>query len=403
MATGTYDVVVIGGGPAGSAFSTLLAASGWSVGLVERTRFPRHRIGESLVPQVLEILDETGALPKVEAHGFLRKEGGVFFWGRTKEPWSFYFAEARQRYRYSYAYQVLRSEFDDILLRHAQSEGVDVFEDVKATGCVWGSVSPKGHGVLVKAQTGRGEDMELSCRIVADCSGREGILARSLCDREPDAVFCRNRAVFGYYRGARQLGGRDRNAIFCEAVNEGWIWNIPLHDGTNSVGVVTQDGSSLSGTEGRREWTAGLEAAIAKSRYVKDQLADADAVGDVRMMGDYAHRTTTLRGSGFVIVGHAGNFIDPVWSTGVFLTMSAARGAARAVGAWLRDGEGRHLDDYQRETLEMVGYYREFVKFFYRSHDASPESLFWTAYRTIPDAVDRRDAFVRLVSGRLGV
>src|SRR5262245_5292148 len=126
------DVLIVGGGPAGSTVGALLARTGLHVVLLERESFPRYHIGESLLPEVLEVLAESGALPAVESAGFLRKEGGVFRWGSHPEPWTFHFDETRERYRYTYAYQVVRSQFDKILLDHARASGVEVLHGVSA-------------------------------------------------------------------------------------------------------------------------------------------------------------------------------------------------------------------------------------------------------------------------------
>ena len=126
------DVLIVGGGPAGSTLAALLAKTGFAVAVLEREMFPRYHIGESLVPEVLEVLEESGALPAVEHAGFLRKEGGVFRWGTHPEPWAFRFDEAKDRYRFFYAYQVLQSMFDKILLDHAAACGAQVFQGATA-------------------------------------------------------------------------------------------------------------------------------------------------------------------------------------------------------------------------------------------------------------------------------
>jgi 2-polyprenyl-6-methoxyphenol hydroxylase-like FAD-dependent oxidoreductase len=154
------DVLVVGGGPAGSTLAAFLARAGVSVHLLERDSFPRYHIGESLIPQVLDVLEESGALAAVEAHGFLRKEGGVFRWGRKETPWSFYFDEARSRYRHTYAYQVIRSEFDQLLLNHARNCGATIEEKVSAEELNVEDASHLSNGVTVTATNSSGEARE---------------------------------------------------------------------------------------------------------------------------------------------------------------------------------------------------------------------------------------------------
>ena len=392
------DVVIVGGGPAGSTLAALLARSGLDVAVLERETFPRYHIGESLIPEVLDVLEESGALAAVDGAGFLRKEGGVFRWGSNPEPWSFHFDEARERYRFTYAYQVVRSAFDKILLDHAQACGAEVLQGISARefseqplpGTKW--VGGRITGARVD-----GEPLEFDARLVVDCSGQTGWLASKLKLRKYDP-FLKNVAVFAYFRDAVRLQGRDAHAIFCEAMELGWFWNIPLHDGTNSVGLITK--AELSPAASDR--TTFYESALQKSAYTRDMLSRATRVSELRSIADYSYRPSRLAGPGFMLVGDAGNFIDPIWSTGVMLATTSARLAARAIVESFRSGTTQALADYETTVQQLIGRYRQFIYFFYRTN-ASPENYFWKAYSMLPSAANPKDAFIRLISGRLGL
>src|SRR5438093_678335 len=190
----TPEVVVIGGGPAGSVASTVLADAGHRVVVLERERFPRYHIGESLLSATLPILDAIGATPAIERHGFLRKPGGTFQWGRQREPWSFWFHEDPGGR--PYAFQVVRAEFDQLLIDNARAHGAEVREEHAVTG-----VETEDDGPVVRARSARGAALRLAPRFVVDASGQAAVVGRARAFRQFDDFF-KNLAVFGYFRGA---------------------------------------------------------------------------------------------------------------------------------------------------------------------------------------------------------
>ncbi len=392
------DVLIVGGGPAGATLAAFLAKLDLDVLVLEGNAFPRYHIGESLIPQVLDVLEDSGALPAVEKAGFLRKEGGIFRWGSSPEPWSFYFDETPEHYQHTYAYQVVRSSFDKILLDHSRDCGAQILNGFTAIDFNHnGDLQPSSSESIVSARNKAGKSIEIHAKMVADCSGGSGWLARKFNLRKFDPVL-KNIAFYGYFKNVHRAQGRDANAIFCEAVPSGWYWNIPLHDGTNSVGLITK--APVKGMEAERMqlYRSGIES----STYLKEMLKDAEMISELRSAPDYSYYAKALYGSGFIIVGDAGNFVDPVWSTGVFFATTAAQKSATAIQQWLANDDETAFASYQTDMQKIISSYREFIHFFYANH-TDPDSYFWKAHQLVPNAIDPHDAFIRLVSGRMGV
>jgi halogenation protein CepH len=387
------DVVVIGGGPAGSVVATLLADAGHGVLVLERERFPRYHIGESLLSATLPILDAIGATPLIERHGFLRKPGGTFQWGRQREPWSFFFREDPGGR--PHAYQVVRAEFDKLLLDNARDHGADVREEHAVT-----AVDTDGPTPVVHARAEGGAELRLSPRFVVDASGQAALIGHARGFRRFNEFF-KNLAIFGYFRGAERLPGKLANHILSAAFADGWFWYIPLHDGTMSVGAVVdaKRWRDLAGADPEDTYR-GL---VARCPAIADRLGAATLVSPIHIIRDYSYDSTQLHGRGWLMAGDAACFIDPVFSTGVHLACLAGFLGARAIdgilGGTLDEAEalGAYEDAY-RGAFER---YLRFLYFFY-DHNEDPDSYFWTARRIlshVPEDLSTREAFVRLISG----
>jgi halogenation protein CepH len=388
----SYDVVVIGGGPAGSTVASLLARAGRRILVLEREHFPRYHIGESLLSATLPILQHVGVLDAVAAHGFVRKPGGTFVWGSSAEPWSFWFREDPGGY--THAFHVVRAEFDEILLRHAARTGADVREGVAVEAI-------DGEGPFtVTARADDGSPLRVDAAHVVDASGQNAILGRRERLREFNPFF-KNLALWSYFADAARMEAPHRDNILSAAHGEGWCWYIPLHDGTVSVGTVV-DAARWRG----RVRGAALERTYAEllagCAPVARMLAGARRVAPVRVVRDYSYSSRRFWHGAALLAGDAACFIDPVFSTGVHLACLAGLLAADCLddvlgGRRARDEAFAAYDARYRAAFER---YRRFLVYFYNHHSAT-DSYFWQARKLVdPDGtLELREAFVRLISG----
>jgi flavin-dependent dehydrogenase len=352
------DVIVVGGGPAGSAVAARLARLGRRVLLFEKERFPRFHIGESLLPCSVALLRELGAMPALERADFLPKYAAEFV---TPD------ASKRQRYAFAdgliegapSAFQVDRSEFDAVLLDHARAEGALVFEEHQVVKFR----ADLADGVEVTVRDSSGVEVTKRARMLVDASGQSALVAGRLGLRQMEPEL-RNFAVFSHYEGAGRASGPTEGDISVVLVPDGWWWVIPLRRDRTSVGFV---GPARS-LAGRKPDESFLREALEAVPYLSERLAKATRVAPVRTISDWSYTSRALVGDRFLLVGDAGAFIDPVFSTGVHLALTSALRAATAVDSALRTGrfERATFLDYERGMRRLVGTYTELVKGFYR-------------------------------------
>ncbi len=372
----TADVVIIGAGPAGSAAAALLAEQGHRVVVLEREKFPRYHIGESLLPFTYQPLHRLGLIEKMRGSAFVKKYSVQFVSpsGRASQP--FYFYNRYDRETIAQTWQVLRSEFDQMLVDHARAKGAEVLEETTVTALL----QDGGRVVGVRTQNGAGEAAEYRAPITIDCSGKEAFTAVRQGWRMRDP-YLNKIAVWTYYQGAKRDAGIDEGTTTVAMVPEkGWFWWIPQHNDMVSVGVVAE-GKYLT-RDGVKSPEAIFQREIEENLWVKDHLAGGRQVGQYFVTSEYTHHARHCYTEGLLLAGDAFCFLDPVFSSGVMLALKSGVLAADTVHAALAAGDfsPARFADYGRLLREGVENMRKLVYAFY-----DPNFSFRTITDKYPD------------------
>jgi flavin-dependent dehydrogenase len=330
----SVPVVVVGGGPAGSTASTLIAQRGHRVVLFEREQFPRFHIGESLIPETFWVLRRLNMLPKLRSSHFVKKYSVQFVGqtGRLSEP--FYFMDHKP-HESSQTWQVLRSEFDALMLQNAREHGVEVHHGVRVLDVLFEG----SRAVGVRVQLPEGDRRVVRCQVVVDASGQSSLIMSRLGLREWDPVL-KKAALWTYWEGAQRDSGRDEGATLVLQVQgkQGWFWYIPLHDNIVSVGVVAGY-EYLFKNRPNRSYEAIYFEEVERCPGLKPRLAQARRAAGFYAAKEYSYRSRQAAGDGWVLVGDAFGFLDPLYSSGVLLALRSGEMAADAICDGLAAGD----------------------------------------------------------------
>src|SRR5579884_2285561 len=326
------DVVVIGGGPAGSTVSTLLVQHGCKVQLFERERFPRFHIGESLIPETYWVLKRLNMLDKLRASPFVKKYSVQFVNAQGKESAPFYFHDNKP-HECSQTWQVIRSEFDTMMLDNAREHGVEVHQPARVLEVLFDG----DRAVGVRVQEEGGQPREVRARVVVDASGQSTMLQNRFKLRLWDPVLNKG-AIWTYWEGAYRDTGRDEGAtLVVQTTNKkGWFWYIPQHDNTVSVGVVAPFDYLFKG-RGSHEQTYNEEVEACPA--IKERVSIGRRSTGYFATKDYSYRAKEVAGEGWVLIGDAFGFLDPLYSSGVLLALKSGEMAADAIVEGLAKGD----------------------------------------------------------------
>ncbi|GMU38542.1 MAG: tryptophan 7-halogenase [Phycisphaerae bacterium] len=377
----TYDAIIIGGGPAGATCATVLADHGRRALVIERANYPRFHIGESLMPETYWVFKRIGMLDKMKQSRFIKKYSVKFATPSGKESAPFYFDE-RNPHECSQTWQVLRSEFDKMMLDNAVEHGAEVWQPATVLDVLLepteGGRLPRAKGVIVERD---GEQYPVYSKVVVDATGTSAMLSRRFNVRVPDPEL-HKAAVFAHYKGAiRDKGERDEGAILVLAIEnqKGWFWFIPLPDDIMSIGIVADIDYLIKG-RGTPEQI--LEEEIQKCPALIPRLAPAKRVSRVHVLNDFSYNSKVCAGDGWVLVGDAFTFLDPMYSSGVLLALKSGELAGDAIHEALKSGDtsGKSLGRWGDDFYEGVQAVRKMVYAFY-----SPGFSFGKFIRVHPD------------------
>lgn len=388
-----YDLVVVGGGPAGSTAATMAAKKGLRVLLLEADQHPRVHVGESLLPGIVPILDEMGVLGDIEGAGFTRKTGSTHWgWGMTPE-WDLWFTDSES---YDHAWLVDRSRFDELLFLGATRAGVDTRTHTAVKSFVFEGDRIVG---VTFQERGSSEVHRAFAPLTVDASGQASLLSRHLGLRAPIPGL-QHEASWAHFEGAQRLAEpRAAQALFT-ARGDHWTWFFPLSPTRSSIGIVRLQDNRETSSRQRDEL---YDRAIADNELLTSVIGpDYRRVTPVRHLHDWSYRTSRACGPGWLLAGDAAMFIDPVLSTGVQLAMNAGYAAAGVARALIDGAPEADLQrDYQTRYDALFDDLLRIVRFFYQQN-LHRDEYFWESKRILMSektALRPQKAFMVLTSG----
>lgn len=388
-----YDVIIVGGGPAGSTAGTLLAQLGHRVLIVEKEIFPRFHIGESLLPATWEIWQRLGFVEKM-AKNFAPKPG-VLFTIHNDEQHMFSMDEARDLLYRPYAFHVRRSEYDKLLLDHAREHGVEVWDGAAVKDVLFDG--QRAEGVVVAKKDG--QVRRVMAPVIVDATGRETLLARKMGWLRPDPTLNKV-AYFTHYKGAYNMTATEPVPTYIFGLEAAWLWYIPMNDDITSVGVV-MDMNHPRHRE-RDNSTALLADFVKDCPTITNWLEGATPTERVRGIPNISYINERFTGDGFVMIGDAAMFVDPIFSSGVYLAMRSAQIAADTIHAAFEKGDFSQafLSSYEQELRQhqktIFGMIRNWYKLL---ESESPEMAVKSFSRVARSPLMRRNFLLTVVAG----
>lgn len=385
-----YDVVVLGGGPAGATAATLVAQAGHDVLLVERDTFPRFKIGESLIPATVGVLERLGMLETMRRSAFPKKYSVQFFSGSGQGSAPFYFGETSAE-EFSQTWQVLRSEFDRMMFDNARAQGVDAHQGVAVKEVLFAGENGDRHAVGVRVEAA-GERRDIGSKVVIDATGQRALISRQLGLRTTDPNL-RQAAIFTHYKGAKRDRGIDEGATLILQTRDknSWFWYIPLPDDVVSVGVVGQIDYLIQGRRGDPQQILDEELALCPA--LVPRVEGARQLRPAQVLNEFSYMTKQPAGDGWVLAGDAFGFLDPMYSTGVLLALRSGEMVADTVVEALAEGDlsGEKLGSFAPRLLAGMSAFRKLVYAFY-----DKEFSFGRFLGRFPD---HREEVVRILVG----
>ena len=357
--TKSYDAIVIGGGPAGSTAGALLAEKGREVVILEKSKFPRYHVGESLMPYCYFTFERLGLVDELNKRAYTQKHSVQFVTSDGKISAPFYFFQHLD-HPAAATWQVKRSEFDELMLDNARAKGAEAREETQVVDFLY----EDGRVVGVVAENAAGERYEMNAHITIDASGRDGIFQSKKKWRRRDPKLNKV-AIWTLYKGAKRDPGLDEGATTVAYLEDrGWFWNIPMRDDIVSSGVVAERDYLYKDTRDPKQI---FEREIENNVWIKEHLSCGEQFGEYWVTGEYSYRSEHCADDGIVLVGDAFAFLDPVFSSGVFLALKSGEMAADAIDAALESGDvsASQFRDYGERLCQAIETMRSLVYAFY--------------------------------------